>query len=325
MDNIIIYQTEDNKAHVEVRFKEETFWLSLKQISALFERDKSVISRHLRNIFKEKELDKNSVVAKNATTASDGKIYQVEYYNLDAILSVGYRVNSRRGTQFRQWATQRLKEYFIDGYTINQKLLTEKNIEINHLKSSIQIFSRTFEHNINSLNEAKGLAGLLADFSSGLILLDDYDNEQLDKKGKSRNNAIFISYEEFMELIKVMRQEFNSRIFAKEKDNSFKSSITQIYQSFGGQDLYSSLEEKAAMLIYLIVKNHPFIDGNKRIAAACFLYFLEKNKMLYDRNGKSKLSNDALASITLFIAESQPNEIDTVKYLIISILNRMNK
>ncbi|MBF0452281.1 MAG: virulence protein RhuM/Fic/DOC family protein [Candidatus Magnetomorum sp.] len=325
MGEIIIYQTEENQAQVEVRFKGETFWLSLKQISALFERDKSVISRHLRNIFKEKELDKNSVVAKNATTASDGKTYQVEYYNLDAILSVGYRVNSKRGTQFRKWATQRLKEYFIHGYTINKKLLEEKNNKIKHLKSSIQILSRTIERNLNSLNGAKGLTCLLADFSNGLNLLDDYDNEQLDKNGKSINNAIFISYDEFIELINAMRQEFNSGIFAKEKDNSFKSSITQIYQSFGGQDLYSSLEEKAAMLIYLIVKNHPFIDGNKRIAAACFLYFLEKNKMLYDGNGNPRLSNDTLVSLTLFIAESQPNEMETVKYLTISILNRMNE
>ncbi len=325
MKDIVIYQSEDNKAKVEVSFEGETCWLTLNQISDLFERDKSVISRHLSNVFKEEELDKEATVAKNATVQNEGDrkvTREIEYYNLDAILSVGYRINSKRGTQFRQWATQRLKEYLIDGYAINQKRLAEKEMEVRHLKSGICILRRTIEHQVRSLHQAKGLAALLDDFSRGLSLLDDYDHQQLDRKGKSQKEAAFISYEEFIALIEAMCADFSSDFFGREKDDSFKSSAAQIYQSFGGQDLYPSLEEKAAMLLYFIVKNHSFVDGNKRIAAACFLYFLDKNNLLYDLNGVTLLSNDALASLTLFIAESKSEEMETVKQVVISILNR---
>jgi prophage maintenance system killer protein len=322
--NIVIYQTENNETQIEVKFEGDTLWLSLNQISTLFERDKSVISRHINNIFKDEELIKNSVVAKNATTASDGKTYQVDFYNLDAILSVGYRVNSKRGTQFRQWATKRLNEYLVQGYTINEKRLEEKDLEIKYLKSGINILRRTVQNQAESLDDAKELATLLDDFSHGLSLLDDYDHEQLDKKGKSKNKAIFITTEEFLSLIKTMSKDFSSDVFAQEKDKSFESSTMQIYQSFGGTDLYPTLEEKAAMLLYLIVKNHSFVDGNKRIAAACFLYFLKKNNLLYSAEGELLLSNDALASLTLFIAESKSDEMETVKQLTVSILNRKN-
>jgi len=322
--NIVIYQTENNETEIEVRFEKETLWLSLNQIASLFERDKSVISRHINNVFKEKELVKNSVVAKNATTASDGKTYQVDYYNLDAILSVGYRVNSKRGTQFRQWATKRLNDYLVQGYSINEKRLEEKDLEIQYLKSGINILRRTVQNQAESLDQAKELATLLDDFSHGLSLLDDYDHEQLDKKGKSNKKAITIPTDEFIALIKTMYSNFSSDFFAKEKDESFKSSTMQIYQSFGGNDLYPSLEEKAATLLYLIVKNHSFVDGNKRIAAACFLYFLKKNNLLYTNDGKPLLSNDALASLTLFITESKSEEMKTVKQLTVSILNRKN-
>jgi len=324
MKKIVIYQTADNKTKVEVTFEEESFWLSLNQISDLFKRDKSVISRHLRNIFKENELDKKSVVAKNATTAKDGKTYQVDYYNLDVILSIGYRVNSKQGTQFRQWATQQLKEYLIQGYSINQKRLAEKEMEIQYLKSGIHIMRRTVEQQANSLDDAKGLALLLDNFSDGLTLLDDYDHERLDKKGHSSVNAVFIGYEDFIKLIHTMRDDFSSPLFGQEKDDSFKSSIAQIYQSFGGEDLYASLEEKASMLLYLVVKNHSFVDGNKRIAAACFLYFMEKNKLLYNAEKKSILSGNTLASLTLLIAESKAEEMETIKQVVISILNRKN-
>jgi prophage maintenance system killer protein len=325
MKEIVIYQSEDNNAKVEVSFEGETCWLTLNQIAALFERDKSVISRHLSNVFKEGELDKEAAVAKNATVQNEGDrkvTREIEYYNLDAILSVGYRINSKRGTQFRQWATQRLKEYLVQGYAINQKRLAEKEMEVRHLKSGIRILYRTLEYHVSNLNQAKRLAAMLDDFSRGLSLLDDYDHQQLDPKGKSRQDAVFISYAEFIEVIKAMRTDFSDGFFGREKDDSFKSSAIQIYQSFGGQDLYPSLEEKAAMLLYLIVKNHSFVDGNKRIAAACFLYFLDKNNLLYGSDGIALLSNDALASMTLFIAESKPEEMETVKQVVISILNR---
>lgn len=320
--NIAIYQTENNETEIEVKFQEDTLWLTQAQISTVFNSERSVITKHINNIFNSGELEKKSVCAKFAHTASDGKNYKTNFYNLDAIISVGYRVNSKRGTQFRQWATKRLNEYLVQGYTINEKRLEEKDLEIQYLKSGINILHRTVQNKAENLDEAKELAALLDDFSHGLSLLDDYDHEQLDKKGKSINKAVVIPTEEFVSIIKTMYKDFSSDLFAKEKDKSFESSTMQIYQSFSGKDLYPTLEEKAAMLLYLIVKNHSFVDGNKRIAAACFLYFLKKNNMLYSKDGKTLLSNDTLASLTLFIAESKSDEMETVKQLTVSILNR---
>lgn len=315
---IEIYQSHDNQVQVEVTYENDTFWLSLNQITELFGRDKSVISRHLKNIFKEGELLKESVVAKNATTAADGKIYQVEYFNLDAIISVGYRVNSKQGTQFRQWATQRLKDYLVQGYAINQKRLEQKNQEIQHLKDGIKILSRAIEAKTDKSNELE--YEILKTFAKGLELLDNYDHEKLDQKGNTTTDTIYPDYEEYIELITEMYSDFESDIFAKPKDDSFHSSINQIKQSFGGEDLYPTLEEKAANLLYFIVKNHSFIDGNKRIGAACFLYFLQRNNILLKGN-KPIIDNEALATLTLFIASSKTSESDTVKHLIISILN----
>lgn len=315
---IEIYQSPDNQVQVEVTYENDTFWLSLNQITELFGRDKSVISRHLKNIFKEGELLKESVVAKNATTAADGKIYQVEYFNLDAIISVGYRVNSKQGTQFRQWATQRLKDYLVQGYAINQKRLEQKNQEIQHLKDGIKILSRAIEATTDKSNELE--YEILKTFAKGLELLDNYDHEKLDQKGNTTADTIYPDYEEYIELITEMYSDFESDIFAKTKDDSFHSSINQIKQSFGGEDLYPTLEEKAANLLYFIVKNHSFIDGNKRIGAACFLYFLQRNNILLKDN-KPIIDNEALATLTLFIASSKTSEADTVKHLIISILN----
>ncbi|WP_434686646.1 RhuM family protein [Pseudanabaena minima] len=315
---IEIYQSHDNQVQVEVTYENDTFWLSLNQITELFGRDKSVISRHLKNIFKEGELLKESVVAKNATTAADGKIYQVEYFNLDAIISVGYRVNSKQGTQFRQWATQRLKDYLVQGYAINQKRLEQKNQEIQHLKDGIKILSRAIEAKTDNSNELE--YEILKTFAKGLELLDNYDHEKLDQKGNTTTDTIYPDYEEYIELITEMYSDFESDIFAKPKDDSFHSSINQIKQSFGGEDLYPTLEEKAANLLYFIVKNHSFIDGNKRIGAACFLYFLQRNNILLKGN-KPIIDNEALATLTLFIASSKTSESDTVKHLIISILN----
>jgi len=291
--------------------------LNLNQISSLFEKDKSVISRHLKNIFTTGELNRDSVVAKNATTASDGKTYVVEYFNLDAILSVGYRVNSKRGTQFRQWATQRLKDYLIEGVAINEKRLEQKNKEIQVLHDGIRILSRAIEEKASSDDHA-----WLNQFSIGLKLLDDYDHESLDPKGIHSNKASYPTMNEYMELVEIMRAEFNSDVFGKEKDGGFDSAINTIKQGFGEQDVYPTLEEKAAMLLYLVVKNHAFVDGNKRIAAACFLLFLERNGLLYNSSRQTIISNEALASLTLFVASSKAEEMETVRKLLISVLNR---
>ena len=286
--------------------------------SSLFEKDKSVISRHLKNVFTSGELIRDSVVAKNATTAQDGKTYAVEYYNLDAILSVGYRVNSKRGTQFRQWATKRLKDYLIEGIAINEKRLAQKNKEIQVLHDGIRILGRAIEDQaLNNENYA-----FLHQFSVGLQLLDDYDHESLDENGKHTNKAEYPSMAEYMDIVEKMRAEFNSDVFGKEKDGGFDSAVNQIRQGFGEQEVYPSIEEKAAMLLYLVVKNHAFVDGNKRIAAACFLLFLERNGLLYANQGQPIISNEALASLTLFVAASKADEMETVRRLLVSVLNR---
>ena len=315
---IEIYTSPDGITQIEVQFEGDTFWLNLNQISSLFEKDKSVISRHLKNIFTNGELLRDSVVAKNATTAQDGKTYAVEYYNLDAIISVGYRVNSKRGTQFRQWATKRLKDYLIEGIAINEKRLEQKNKEIQVLHDGIRILSRAIEDQAqNNENYA-----WLHQFSVGLQLLDDYDHESLDEKGKHTEKAEYPSMAEYMKLVEKMRTEFNSDLFGKQKDSGFDSSVNQIRQGFGEQDLYPSIEEKASMLLYLVVKNHAFVDGNKRIAAACFLLFLDRNGLLYNNSGHTIISNEALASLTLFVAASKAEEMETVRRLLISVLNR---
>lgn len=328
MSQILIYQTGDNQATVEVAFDGDTVWLNLNQIATLFGRDKSVISRHFKNIFSEGELDKLATVAKNATVQIEGErevFRDIEFYNLDAIISVGYRVNSKRGTQFRIWATQQLKSYLLEGYAINEKRLAQKEMKVQYLKSGIQILSRAIVEHIDTLADAEELSKMLADFAEGLSLLDDYDHEALDQKGNSRRPAVEIPIAAYLKIVEVMRANFDSGVFGKEKDGGFQSAIRQVYQSFDGQDLYATLEEKAAMLLYLIVKNHAFVDGNKRIAAACFLLFLEKNNLLYRADGQPILSNDALATLTLFIAASRAEEMNTAKYLTISILNRNKK
>lgn len=319
--NIAIYQSADGKMQIDVHLQEQTIWLSLDQISSLFQKDKSTISRHIKNVFLSEELDKESVVANFATTAKDGKTYQVDYYNLDMIISVGYRVNSKIATQFRKWATGILKQYLVEGYAINEKRIQEQKSKVAQLQNAIKLLNRSIEHQADNLDDAKKLSALMADFASGLDLLDDYDNKTLDTKGKTIKPAVVIKKEEFLNVIDKMKPEFGSDVFANPKDESFDSSINQIYQTFGGQECYPSLEEKAAMLLYFLVKNHSFTDGNKRIGAACFLYFLDKNGILYQNNAQI-IDNAALFALTVLIAESKPEEKEMMKQVIISVLNK---
>lgn len=319
-NNIVIYQTENGKTKLDVHLQKQTIWLSLDEISSLFQKNKSTISRHIKNIFLSEELDRESVVANFATTAKDGKIYQVDYYNLDMIISVGYRVNSKIATQFRKWATGILKQYLVDGYAVNEKRLQEQKSKISQLQNAIKLLNRSIEHQADNLDDAKKLSALMADFASGLDLLDDYDNKTLDTKGKTTKPAVIIKKEEFLNVIDKMKSEFGSDVFANPKDDSFDSSINQIYQTFGGQECYPSLEEKAAMLLYFLVKNHSFTDGNKRIGAACFLYFLDKNEILY-QNNIQLIDNTTLFTLTILIAESKPEEKETMKQVILSVLN----
>ncbi len=314
-NQIQIYTTQAGQTQIEVQFDGDTVWLSQEQLTVLFERDQSVISRHLANIFKEGELVKERNMQKMHIPNSDKRL---TLFSLDVIISVGYRVKSIRGTQFRQWANQRLKDYLIEGVAINERRLEQKNKELDVLHDGIRILSRAIEDHANKDENY----AWLNQFSVGLQLLDDYDHESLDHEGKNKQKALYPSMGEYEEVVRLMRLEFNSELFGKEKDGRFDSSINQIKRGFGEQDLYLSIEEKAAMLLYLVVKNHSFVDGNKRIAAACFILFLERNSLLYASNGHTVISNEALASLTLFVAASNPEEIETVKKLLISVLNR---
>ena len=317
---IEIYKCEDGTTNVEVKFIKESVWLNLNQIAQLFNKDKSVISRHLRNIYQEGELDKTATVAKFATVQNENKRLikrNIFYYNLDTIISVGYRVNSKQGTLFRQWATKLLNTHLLEGFTLNERRLNEKQKEIKVLHDGIRILSRVIESETDFEKYS-----FLKQFSHGLKLLDVYDHDLLDRFGNNKNEIHFPEYSAYLALINNMRLKSNSSIFGVEKDGGFKSAIAQVRQEFESGEIYTSLEEKAAMLLYFIVKNHAFIDGNKRIAAACFLMLLEKNNVLINKDGRAIISNDSLASLTLFVAMSEPSEMATVKRLLISILNR---
>lgn len=317
---IVIYQDNETGITIDVKLDGETIWLDQYQLETLFETDRTSIGRHLRNIYQSNELDKASTCAKIAQVQKEGarevKRY-INVYNLDAILSVGYRVNSKKGTAFRIWANQILKDYLIQGYAINQKRLQQKQQEVEFLKTGLRIVRRALE-NAGDEQEQE----VFHQFAKGLALLDDYDHESLDQKGLTHKETIYPDFEDYMALIGQMYADFESSVFAKPKDDGFHSSINQIKQSFGDKELYPSIEEKAANLLYFITKNHSFVDGNKRIAAACFLYFLQQNKALQNSNGESIISNETLATLTLYIANSRTEESEVVKQLIISVLNR---
>ena len=322
MENqIVIYKNNDGNIECSVNLRDNTLWLSLDQIATVFQKNKSTISRHIKNIFETEELDKDSVVAFFATTANDGKTYNVAYYNLDMIISVGYRINSKIATNFRKWATNVLKNYLTHGYVINEKLLSDKQEKIQTLQTTVSLLTRSLTNQIESLDDAQQVAKILDNFAKGLDLLDNFDHKTLDEKGSTQKEAVIIPVKEFLSVINKMKSEFASDVFANPKDDSFESSVNQIYQTFGGNDCYPTLEEKAAMLLYLITKNHSFSDGNKRIAASCFLYFLEKNGILY-KNNLPIIDNGTLFSLTILIAESNPKEMETMKQIVISVLNQ---
>ena len=320
-NQIEIYQANDGTTQIKVQFEQDTVWLTQRQMAELFGKDVRTISEHIQNIYSTEELLASSTLRKFRIVRQEGKRQvnrNIDHYNLDVIISVGYRVNSKQGTQFRIWANRVLKEYLIKGYAINEKRLAQKEQEVQILKNGIQILGRAIEEKAAD-NE------WLATFTKGLSLLDDYDHEQLDKKGLTTKAAVYPSKDDYQELINEMLDQFDSDVFGRAKDESFESSLAQIEKGFGDKDFYPTLEEKATMLLYLIVKNHSFVDGNKRIAAACFLKFLQENKMLFNTQQQPIIGNDTLASLTLFIAVSKPEEMETVRRLIISVLNRNKK
>ena len=308
-NEIILFENQDVK--LEVNMKDETVWLSLDQMARLFDRDKSVISRHIKNALEE-ELD-NSVVAKFATTARDGKTYQVDYYNLDMIISIGYRVKSQNGVTFRKWANKVLKDYLLKGYVVNQKRLEylEKTIKLIDIAGRIDTELKG--------TEAQEIIKVINNYSNALNLLDDYDHKRITKPSGTKNDKK-VTYEDCMDIVGKLKFGSDSNLFALERNEGLKAIIGTIYQSFDGNDLYPTIEEKAANFLYLITKNHTFIDGNKRIAATLFIYFLEFYNILYNENGQV-IDNNTLVAITLLIAQSNPKEKDILIDLVMNFLN----
>ena len=294
-------------------------------MAKLFETTPQNITMHIKNIYEDEELEQNSTCKDFLQVRNEGKrtvSRKLTHYNLDMILSVGYRIKSKTAVQFRKWATSILKEYLIKGYAINQKALKEQQEKLTSLRQIIELLNRSMENQVETVEQAQNVSKILHQYVTGLNLLDDFDHKRLDTQGITKRKAIQISVDEFLDVIDKMKGDFASDVFAQPKDESFSSSVNQIYQTFGGNELYPTLEEKAATLLYLIVKNHSFLDGNKRIGASCFLYFMDKNGLLYDDLGCTIIDDATLFALTLLIAESKPEEMDTIKKVTVSILNR---
>lgn len=322
---IVIYQTEDGQTNIDVRMENETVWLDQYQMAELFDTDRTSIVRHINNIYKCDELEERSTCAKIAQVQIEGSRNVkrlISYYNLDMIISVGYRVNSKRGVEFRIWSNKILKEYLIKGFAINQKAKIE---QLEELKSAVKLLSNVLDAHQLSIDEATGLLKVITDYTYALDTLDKYDYQRLEIENTTPEDPFHATYSNAMEAIYTLRDKFGSSgLFAHEKDESFKSSIGQIYQTFGGDDLYPSIEEKAAMLLYLVTKNHSFSDGNKRIAAFLFLWFLERNGILYKKDGSTLIGNNTLVALTLMIAESRTEEKDTMVKVVINLINKNN-
>ena len=324
--SIVLYTTDDGNTQLEVKLEKETVWLTQSQMAELFGIDRTTVVRHIRNVYKSEELDEISTCAKNAQVRIEGdrRIQRsIPYYNLDMVISVGYRVNSKRATSFRRWATLVLKQYLIKGYAIDKRRLDHYD----ELKEVVRLMSRaiTIQDKVSD-GEYSGLFNVITDYVYALDTLDRYDYQSLQIDKTTNEEPFHATYENAMEAINALKVKFGgSQWFANEKDDSFKSSIGQIYQSFGGEDLYPSVEEKAAMLLYLVVKNHSFSDGNKRIAAMLFLWFMEKNGILYSADGHKRIADNTLVALTLMIAESRTEEKDVMVKVVVNLINKENQ
>jgi prophage maintenance system killer protein len=322
---MVLYVDKGGKTRVEVQLDKDTLWLNQKQISELFDVERSVVTKHLGAIFKSEELIKESVCAFFAHTAADGKVYKTAFYNLDAVISVGYRVNSRRATQFRIWATDILRRHLVEGYTLNQKLLKAKEEKFESLQRAIALMESVKARKPLEYREAMGLLDVIRDYSRAMGLLDDYDHGRVAVRGVSAGARFRLTLGMALKAVRELKGgEHAGGLFGLEKDKSFQSSIDSIYQTFSGRELYPSAEEKAAHLLYFVVKNHSFVDGNKRIGAALFLWFLEKNRLLYRADGGKRLADNALVALTLMIAESSPKDRDLMVRLVVNLINKEN-
>ena len=321
-NEILIYQTEDGQTQVDVRMENDTVWLTQAQMACLFDKDQSVIARHIANVFKEGELEKDSNMQILHNTLS--KYKPTAIYNLDVIISVGYRVKSQRGVKFRQWANRILKEYLAKGYAVNDRLRRD---QLGELRQLVQVVGRTLQNqDITQTADGQVLFDVVVDYTYALDTLDNYDYECLAiERTTTPASPFHATYDNAMDEIRRLHAKFGgSRWFGNEKDDSFKSSIGQIYQTFGGEELYPSVEEKAAMLLYLVTKNHSFSDGNKRIAATLFLWFLNKNGILYRPDGTKRIADNTLVALTLMIAESRTEEKDVMVKVVVNLINQRN-
>lgn len=322
---VLLYQTPDGITQLDVKLDGETVWLTQAQMIELFDSSKANISEHIKGVYSTQELDEISTVRKIRTVRTEGNrevARELDYYSLDMIIAIGYRVNSKRGTQFRIWANKVLKEYLIKGYAINQRAKAE---QLEDLKNTVKLLSNVINTQNLTANEATGLLKVITDYTYALDTLDRYDYQSLEIDYTTKEDIFIATYDNAMVAIKILRDKFGSGgLFANEKDQSFKSSINTIYQTFGGNDLYPSIEEKAAMLLYLVVKNHSFSDGNKRIAAFLFLWFLENNGILYKKDGLRLIENNTLVALTLMIAESRTEEKDVMVKVVINLINKNN-
>lgn len=325
-NQIVIYQSEDGQTQVDVRLENETVWLTQAQMVELFQTTKQNVSLHVGNVFKEGELEEKSTVKEYLTVQKEGErkvSRKVKYYNLDVIISVGYRVKSKRGTAFRIWANNVLKQYLIKGYAVNERMRKE---QIGELRQLVGMLGRTIQNQpLLSNDETDALFKVVTDYTYALDTLDNYDYGRLTINKTTEEEPFHATYDNAMEAIKGLRDKFGgSVLFGNEKDGSFKSSIGQIYQTFGGEELYPSVEEKAAMLLYLVTKNHSFSDGNKRIAATLFLWFLNGNHILYHPDGSKRIADSTLVALTLMIAESRTEEKDVMVKVVVNLINKNN-
>ena len=326
-NKILIYQTEDGQTQVDVRMENDTVWLTQAQMAELFQTDRTSIVRHINNIYKVEELEREATCAKIAQVQIEGKrkvTRNIPYFNLDMIISVGYRVNAKRGVKFRQWANRILKQYLVKGYAVNDRLRRD---QLGELRQLVQVVGRTLQHqDITATADGQALFDVVVDYTYALDTLDNYDYERLTIERTTSDEPFRATYENAMAEIRRLHDKFGgSKWFGNEKDDSFKSSIGQIYQTFGGEELYPSVEEKAAMLLYLVTKNHSFSDGNKRIAATLFLWFLNNNGILYRPDGTKRLADNTLVALTLMIAESRTEEKDVMVKVVVNLINQRNE
>lgn len=325
---IQIFRTNDGKTEIQVKLENETVWLNQYQLESLFETNRTSINKHILNIYKSNELDKSSTCAEIAQVQQEGNRTikrQIMYYNLDVIIAVGYRVNSFRGKEFRIWANKILKEYLIKGFSINEKLLKKQNEQLKELQESVKILGKVIDDKTLSNDESIGLLRVIADYAYALEILDQYDYQKLKIEETSGKETYQLTYDEAIrQIVEVKKKYGHSELFGRQKDESFKSSISTIYQTYDGVDLYPSIEEKAANLLYFVTKNHSFTDGNKRIAAMLFLYFLERNGLLYNIEGRKRIADNALVALTLMIAVSRIEEKETMVRVIVNLINKNN-